>query len=416
MADVEGEGGAWIHGNLKGRPTTPETAARHPPMICRVIIATAALLGINLITRANPAVDVVRLPSTVMQPVAALDPESGAVHMVWLRGDPAHGNIYLQTWPGGRPGVDAPIRVNDQDGAAIALGTVRGVQACVGRHGRVHAVWNGSRATAPGAQGSPLLYSRRNDAGTGFEPARNLLGETFLLDGGASVTADGSGRVFVVWHAATRREGATEKDRQVFVVQSDDDGKTFGPPRSLTPAGGVCGCCGLRGITDGTGRPNVLYRAAAVSPGRPMILLDQATPSTAALPVLSDPWPIEACPMSTASLVRAPTPGGRIWGAWETGGRIRLEIISAGRPILPEPVTVSPESGARHPALAVNRNGDVLCAWAEGTGWQRGGRVVWRVLTAEGTLSGEIGHGEGLGVWSFPAVLPRADGSFAVAY
>lgn len=385
-------------------------------MIRRAFTATAALLSIGLFAQATPAVEVVRLPSTVMQPVAALDPESGAVQMAWLRGDPAHCNAYLQTWPGGRPGVDAPIRINDQEGAAIAIGTVRGVQVCVGRRGRVHAVWNGSRAAGTGGEGSPLLYSRRNDAGTGFEPARNLLGDTFFLDGGASVTADGSGRVFVIWHAATRREGATEKDRQVFVVQSDDDGKTFGPPRSLTPGGGVCGCCGLRGITDGTGRLNVLYRAAAVSPGRPMILLDQAIPSVVALPLLSDPWPVEACPMSTASLVQGPNPGGRIWGAWETGGKVRLELLSDGRLVLPEPATVSTTPGARHPALAVNRNGDVLCAWAEGTGWQRGGRVAWRLLSADGTPSGDIGHGDGLGVWSFPAVLPRADGSFAVAY
>ena len=377
---------------------------------------TAALLSIGPVCRATPLVEVVRLPSTVMQPIAAPDPVSGAVHMAWLRGDPAHCNAYLQTWPGGRPGVDSPVRINDQDGAAIAIGTVRGIQVCVGSHGRVHAVWNGSRASANGSEGSPLLYSRRNDAGTGFEPARNLLGETHFLDGGASVTADGSGRVFVIWHAATRREGATEKDRQVFVIQSDDDGKTFGPPRSLTPAGGVCGCCGLRGVTDGTGRLDVLYRSALASPGRPMILLDQATPSAAALPVLSDPWPIEACPMSTASLVQGPPPGGRLWGAWETGGRIRLEVLTGGRLNLPEPATVSTTPGARHPALAVNQNGDVLCAWAEGTGWQRGGRVAWRLVSADGTPTGDIGHGEGLGVWSFPAVLPRAYGSFAVAY
>lgn len=385
-------------------------------MIRRAFTATVALLGFSLIAQGTPKVEVVRLPSTVMQPVAALDPESGAVHMAWLRGDPAHSNAYLQTWPGGRPGVDAPMRINDQDGTAIALGTVRGVQVSVGRHGRVHAVWNGSRAAGTESERSPLWYSRRNDSGTGFEPARNLLGETFHLDGGASVTADGSGRVFVIWHAATRREGATEKDRQVFVVQSEDDGKTFGPPRSLTPGGGVCGCCGLRGITDGTGRLNVLYRAAAMAPGRPMIVLDQATPSIAALAILSDPWPVEACPMSTASLVQDLNPGGRIWGAWETGGRIRLEMVSSGLPKFPEPITVTPESGARHPALAVNRNGDVLCAWAEGTGWQRGGRVAWRILSAEGTPVGEPGHGEALGVWSLPAVLPRTDGSFAVAY
>jgi hypothetical protein len=52
---------------------------------------------------------------------------------------------------------------------------VRGPRIAVGRSGRVHVAWNGSPSTAPGA--IPMVCTRLNDAGTAFEPQRNLMCE-----------------------------------------------------------------------------------------------------------------------------------------------------------------------------------------------------------------------------------------------
>lgn len=360
-------------------------------------------------------VEVVRLPAGTLQPVAVTDSE-GTVHWVWLQGEPAACDVFYQRWPGGVPPSTPPLRVNSRPGSAIAIGTVRGAQITLGRAGRIHVVWNGSSKaeTSPG-DGAPLLYSRLDDSGTTFEASRNLRGSTFHLDGGASVAADSTGNVTVVWHAAIKRDNATEKDRRVFAIRSIDEGTTFLPAGVLTPDGGVCGCCGLRAFSDSADHLAVLYRSAGTGAGRPMILLSSTTTTqgTAVQQVLSDPWPIEACPMSTAALIAGP---GQVLAAWETEGRIRFTSLKSGTSAARGIESVSDGSRARHPALAVNQSGQILCAWAEGTGWQRGGEVAWRTWPPGDGPAGVISRQPGLSAWSSPAAFARPDGTFVVAY
>jgi hypothetical protein len=64
----------------------------------------------------------------------------------------------------------------------MAAGTIRGAQLAVGKNGRVHVAWDGmgkgaTRPTINGKEVTPALYTRLNDAGTGFEPERNLIAE-----------------------------------------------------------------------------------------------------------------------------------------------------------------------------------------------------------------------------------------------
>jgi hypothetical protein len=47
------------------------------------------------------------------------------------------------------------------------------------------------------ARGSPMLYSRLNDAHTAFEPERNVMTRTFGLDGGGTIAADPVGNVYI---------------------------------------------------------------------------------------------------------------------------------------------------------------------------------------------------------------------------
>lgn len=68
----------------------------------------------------------------------------------------------------------------------------------VGKNGRTHVAWNGSSKALlrgslnpdSGNPGEPMLHARLNDAGTAFEPQRNLMTSSFGLDGGGSVAAD----------------------------------------------------------------------------------------------------------------------------------------------------------------------------------------------------------------------------------
>ena len=78
-----------------------------------------------------------------------------------------------------------------------------------------------------------MLYSRLDDTGKAFEPQRNLMTQTYQLDGGGTVAADDQGNVYVAWHGPRFDPNATappgEANRQVWLARSTDDGKTFAP-------------------------------------------------------------------------------------------------------------------------------------------------------------------------------------------
>src|SRR5690349_2812315 len=101
-----------------------------------------------------------KVPDGGLQPQAVIDP-NGIIHLVYLYGDPAAADIgYVRKAPGDSQ-FSEPIKINDQAGSAIALGTVRGAHLALGRSGRVHVAWNGSGKAAPKAarNSAPMLYT-----------------------------------------------------------------------------------------------------------------------------------------------------------------------------------------------------------------------------------------------------------------
>lgn len=56
----------------------------------------------------------------------------------------------------------------------------------VGRAGRVHVAWNGHPPAGGNYLEAPMLYARLNDAGTAFEPERNVISRARGLDGRGS--------------------------------------------------------------------------------------------------------------------------------------------------------------------------------------------------------------------------------------
>jgi hypothetical protein len=175
-------------------------------------------------------VTMLRVPLGGIQPQVAVD-DRGILHLIYFGGDPSHGDLFYVHSANAGASFSDPIRINHEPGSAIAVGNVRGAHLAVGRNGRIHAAWNGTRplppdAANPDGQRLPMLYTRTNDGGTAFEPERNVIQSSFGIDGGGAVAADGSGRVYVLWHApAPALKG--EERRRVWITRSSDDGQTF---------------------------------------------------------------------------------------------------------------------------------------------------------------------------------------------
>jgi hypothetical protein len=354
-------------------------------------------------------------PEGGLQPQAAID-DRGVIHLVYFKGDPAGGDLFYARLEPGAERFSAPVRVNSQPGSAIAIGTIRGGQIAVGRGGRIHVAWNGSNVARPKNPfgSNPMLYTRSDQGGRGFEPQRNLMQRTSALDGGGTVAADRTGNVYVAWHGRTEDAGPGESGRRMWVVRSRDDGATFSAEEpTLESQSGACACCGTRALADRDGTLHLLYRAATGGVDRDMYLLSSEDHAGHFRGISIHPWRAEICPMSSATLADS-EPG--VLAAWETRGQVYFSRVDqrthrAGPPISPP----GGRGDRKHPAVAGNAQGETILVWTEGTGWQKGGSLAWQVFDRAGHPTALSGFKkDAIPVWSLATVVARPDGGFTI--
>lgn len=373
----------------------------------------AALLTLGTASAAE--VRIQRVPGGGLQPQALTDAR-GALHLVYLQGDPKACEVIYSRREAGQTEFSAPLRVNSQPGSAIAIGTIRGAQLALGKGGRVHVIWNGSGQAEPkpATKSSPLLYTRLNDAGNGFEPQRNLIKGTLHLDGGGTVAADPEGNVFALWHGAPPDNTAGETGRAVYLARSRDEGKTFEPERVVSPeASGACACCGMRAFADAQGTVFALFRTASTALDRDMMLLVSRDRGERFTGDYVHRWRVGQCPMSSEAFTAA---GGRVFAAWETAGAVQFAALDAKTAKAASPVGPAIMVKGKHPVLAVNKAGETLLVWTEGTGWQRGGTLAWQVFGADGKPTTAPQRRDGVPMWGLAAVVAESDGRFTVLY
>jgi hypothetical protein len=370
----------------------------------------------------NVSVTFGRVPHGGIQPEAALDSQ-GTLHLLYFAGEPRGGDLfYVRSTDYGRT-FSTPIRVNSQEGSAIATGTIRGGQLAIGRGGRVHVVWNGSDAATPrglvnpanGKAEAPFLYSRSNANGTAFEPQRDLTKRSYAIDGGGSIAADEHGHVYAAWHAMPVGGGSGEDQRRVWIARSGDDGATFAQehPAWSEPTG-ACGCCGLRAFAGPSSALFVLYRSATALTQRDIYLLESTDHGLSFRGSKVQPWNIGACPMTSMSMA---SNGSDVFGAWETAGQVYFGQIDMETARITTPVAAPGDAATRkHPRLALNAAGEVLFVWTEGTAWSRGGSFAWQVFDSAGQRFDAGGSSPGVPVWSFATPVARPDGSFVILY
>ncbi len=377
----------------------------HLPLIVLFMLLTSCIAAVEPVVTE-------RVPGGGLQPQVVID-GSGTIHAVWFSGPPAGGNLFYAKRTTGAATFGPALQVNSQDGAAVAMGTIRGAHLALGKGGRVHVLWNGSgTATPKGPDGGPgMMYARLDAAGTAFEAQRQLIQRAGGIDGGGAIVADGAGKVWAFWHAMAGAK--TETGRAVYLTCSTDDGATFtGEQPATTTTTGACGCCGMQAGIDGQGSLYVLYRSAQTLSQRDEILLSRGKDQKTFTGQVLDPWKSQACPMSTSAIAGA---GERTLLAWETNGRIVFTSGTAGKPAALIPVAAA-AMGSKHPSVAVNAAGETLVAWTEGTGWSKGGSVAWQRFDAAGKPVGRTGRADGLPAWGLAAVVAKADGTFFILY
>ena len=352
-------------------------------------------------------VKTVRVPDGGIEPQAVTDAK-GVIHLIFFKGADKAGDIYYTTSADGGATFGKAIRVNSEPNSAMATGSIRGGQLAIGREGRVHVAWMGSFSAKPkaGTGQTPMLYTRLAADGKSFEPQKNVIAEHVGMDGGGSVAADAAGNVYVAWHAPSKKDG-DEATRKLWVARSTDDGKTFSPEVSASgDIEGACACCSVKVFVGGKGEVIALFRRATNMTDRATVLARSTDggKTFSAKPI--DEMKSGKCLMSSYSVVK--TPAGYAYGV-ENNGEVRLIRDDARGQSVRRP------GEGKYPALAINAAGQVLVAWAVGTGWNKGGTIAWEVRKVDGQV-GEQGDAKGLPVWSYPAAVALPDGNFVIVY
>ncbi len=402
----------WTHPARDHAMQLPARLARRrpgsalPALLAFLVAAAAA-------ARADEALTILRTPGGGIQPQAAVDAR-GTLHLIYFTGEAKAGDIWYVRQEAGSTQVSPPLRVNSQNAAAMAIGSVRGAHLALSGNARVHVAWMGAGGAEPKAPGggSPMLYARLAAAGGAFEAQRCLIRSAGGLDGGGSLAADPQGHVEVAWHALGSAKDET--GRAVYLARSSDGGATFAPevPATAQPTG-ACGCCGMRACADAAGRVFLLYRAASGGVDRDMMLLASANGTAFSVSDLQG-WKLRSCPMSTCAISAA---ADRVLLAWQTQEQVFFASI-AGSALTPGAAQAAPGAAKarKHPAIAGNARGETLLAWTEGTSWNQGGALAWQRYDPAGAPSGAIGRAEGVPAWGLPAVVPRGDAGFTIIY
>jgi hypothetical protein len=363
----------------------------------------------------SPQVKILRVPSGGIQPQVVAD-RMGTIHLIYFHGDLAHGDVAYVRMPKTEERFSDPIRVNSTPGSSIAIGNIRGPQLALGKNNRVHVVWNGSDKAVPRGPHNqlPMIYTRLNDDGNSFEPERNMIHSAYGLDGGGSVAADDAGNVYVAWHAP-KPDANGEEYRCVWVTHSTDEGKTFAPERqAISDETGACGCCGMKAFADNQGAIYCLYRSAREKIHRDMYLLTSTDHGVNFLGEKLHEWEGGTCPMSMESFCQN---GDSAYAAWETGDQVYFSRVDQKFGLKSAPISPPGNpKGRKHPVLASNARGQIILAWTEGMGWQKGGAVAWQVFDKGGKPIGDSGRARGVPIWSLVAVFNNPDGSFSVIY
>lgn len=372
-----------------------------------LLLVLAGWLLLPVWSSAGEVVHFERLPAGGVQPQSAVD-AAGTVHVVYLTGDAKTSDVNYIRRKAGDELFSQPLRVNSEQGSAVAIGTMRGAQLAVAPDGTVHVLWNGSQQAHPKqGEGVPLLYARLTPNSQKFEAQRNLMTRTYALDGGGSLATDRGGRVYVAWHGMKSLKPGKETDRAVFLAVSEDNGASFGAEREVSPPkSGSCPCCGLRLGVDEQGALDLVFRAAFSVMDRDILWLQSKNQGRSFEVVRRDAWRIGQCPLSSAWVAEG-------WTGWEAGGTVKFARLDDVKSKL---VIPKGDAKRKHPVAVQTKDGRTLLVWTEGTGWQKGGAVVWQMLGVDDKLIGNPQRRNDLPVWGLATAWADGSGQFFVLY
>lgn len=358
-------------------------------------------------------VTIMATPDEGLQPRLVTDAEGG-IHLLYFkkrlnRPGAREGSLFYREYDDEAGRFGRPVRVSSQAFNVQSYAIARASLAIDGS-GRAHVMWYLPRS-------SVYYYTRSNPERSAFEEQRSMVSEFAIgLDASGDVAAHGE-QVAVIWAAG---DLSNEAQRAAYGRFSHDGGASFGRETLISnPDLGACACCSLAADYRNESELLVAYRSAIDGVGRHMQLLtidgvDHAPTGSEYGPVHElQQWEASFCPLSTNDI--STDPRGEDWLVFETEARIMLMGLPAQDPLpVGEPFM---ETRQKHPAVAINAQGETLVVWGEAISHTRGGRLNMRLLR-DGLPAPEFSFSDEIQIsdFSFPAAAALPNGNFLVLY
>ena len=100
--------------------------------------------------------------------------------------------------------------------------------------------------------------------------------------------------------------------------------------------------------------------------------------------------------------------------AWETAQQVYSANLNSTTSTVSTPTAIPGQASRRHPSIGVNKAGDRLVAWTEGTAWKRGGTFAWRLTDRTGNERAAEPNAGTVAVWGLVSAVAMPDGSFVI--
>jgi hypothetical protein len=245
------------------------------------------------------------------EPMTVSAPEGG-FYVAWVNHDAnSQSDVMLERFDSEGVASGSPVRVNQQAGIATAW---RGDPPSVAVTDRaVYVLWT-ARVESQGKSGTDLYFSVSHDQGKTFGAAVKVNDDKAPgAHGMHSLALAKDGRIYVAWlderniqapkpsaHAGGHH---MESNRELFVADSNDGGKTFSANRKV--AENACPCCKTALIVSPDGTLYASWRHVLPGDFRHVAVAsstDGAAHFSSPVIVSDDKWVLHGCPVSGPSL------------------------------------------------------------------------------------------------------------------
>ncbi len=343
--------------------------------------------------------------------------EKNTLHLAWIEAHDKSLNTYYLQSASNQKEFPQPVQVNPPSLTTASLHTAPGLE--IGSKGEIYLTWTSPYPNAKDKPFASLLYLSHslNHGQTFLPPVRVNDDDVVTGHSFDHLAVAPNGRIHISWLDA--REG--KKNPATYTAQSSDHGRTI--TKNLKIDDETCVCCRSTVTTGSDGTIYIAWRKILTGQIRETVVsrsTDDGKTFSSSVVVGNDQWVFAGCPHRPASLgvdqkgrlyvvwyTEGPdnTPGvylaisddhgqtfsprrqlnrskgtfpdhpqmtvdslGRVIVIWEEQSPVRKEIVvslSVDRGNHFSPPHILNGRKAKHPAVAINNQGEAMLAWSE---------------------------------------------------